>query len=105
MENEFEKIFLSCLGSGEILQWELDNDVNLVTYNEQKNHGIFSMVGMLFVFIPKKTKEEMFKDITSETIMDILRRERQDLYSILSKHPEGRKWVKKQIENFKKRFL
>ena len=106
-QNNFEQMFLSFLGSsGEMLQWELDNNINLAEYSEQKNPKVFSAAGMLLAFIPKKTKEEMFKDITSESILDILRRKKQDFYKIIITHPNnGRVWVHNQIQNFKKRFL
>ena len=104
-QNNFEQIFLSCLGSGELLTWELNNDINLVSYLEQKNPQTFSIVIFLLAFVPKKSKQEMFNEITPEGIFDILKRERQDLYRIIIAHPKGNIWVVKQIENFKKRFL
>jgi len=47
----------------------------------------------------------MLGDIDINRIMDLLKRERPDLFLILIQHPNGRKWMGEQIENFRKRFL
>lgn len=100
--NDFEKFFLSCLGSGENLKWELDNNVNLLDVIDPK---ILFAADIILALISRSKKEEIVNGIDADRIIGILKRERNDLYSILVQHPRGREWIGIQIKNFKKRFL
>ena len=97
-----EEFFISCLGSGEDLKRDLNSGINLVDCADKK---ILALADFVLVFIPKSKKEELFEEVTSETILDLLKRDRPDLYKIIIDYPNGRIWVGKQIENFKERFL
>jgi len=97
-----EEFFISCLGSSENLLWELDNNINLIDSADKK---VLIGIDIVLAFIPKSTKEEILGDVTSESILDLLQKERPDLHKILTEHPRGKIWVENQIEIFKKRFL
>lgn len=101
----FEEIFLSFMGDGNKLKWQLDNYINLVDYGEYTNKKAFHLFSILLSFIPKHRKEKTFGDVTSESILDLLKKERNDLYKIIIGHPRGVEWVRDQVENFKKRIL
>ena len=97
-----EEFFISSIGSGEKLKWELDNDVNLLQHADKTT---IIAADIILALIPKRKKEEMFKDVNKNSILDLLKKERQDLHRILMTHPNGIIWVGKNIENFRKRFL
>lgn len=97
-----EEFFISCLGTVEDLQRDLNSNLNLVDIADKK---ILALVNIVLAFIPKHQKEEMFEDVTSETILDLLKKERPDLYSIVIQHPIGKEWIGRQIEILRKRFL
>ena len=96
-----EEFFISCLGSSENLPWELDNNISLVDTVDKK---VLIGIDVVLAFIPKSTKEEILGDVTSESILDLLKKERPDIYKILNEHPKGKDWIKRQIEIFQKRF-
>lgn len=97
-----EELFISSLGAGENLKWELDNNISLLNIVDKT---ILLAADVIFAFIPKRKKEELFEEIDTNSILDLLRKERSDLYSIIIQHPNGKIWVGRNIENFKKRFL
>ena len=99
---KLEEFFISSIGSGEKLKWELDNDVNLLQYADKTT---IIAADIILALIPKRKKEEMFKDVNTNSILDLLKKERPDLFGILADHPNGIIWVGKNIENFKKRFF
>ena len=101
----FEEIFLSFMGDGKKLQWELDNYINLVDYCEMTNRKAFHFFNILFSLIPEHRKEAIFGDVTSESILDLLKKERPDIHEIIMRHPRGVQWVRDQVENFKKRLF
>lgn len=98
----FDEIFLSALRSGELLQWQLTNNVNLVEFADKKT---LLAVDVLLALIPKSKRRDMLGDVDTNRILNLLRKERPDLFLILAKHSNGRKWIEANIENFKKRFL
>ncbi len=97
-----EQIFLSCLGSGKQLKWELDNNVNLVHTADKK---VLMAIDVISSFISKSKKEEIFRDVSTKSVLDLLRKERPDLYGLIVDSPIGSEWVGRQILNFRKRFL
>lgn len=97
-----ERLFLSCLGSGKILQWELDNNINLAKQGDKK---VLIAVDVIVSLIPKRKKEKIFGDVSTNSILDLLKKERPDLHSIISAHSRGSEWVGQQIKNLRKRFL
>jgi len=101
-KKHLEEFFISSIGSGENLKWELDNDLNLLDVGDKKTLLIADIV---LSFIPKRKKEELFGDVDTDNVLDLLKKKRPDLYRILMNHPNGRNWVGKNIEGFKKRFL
>lgn len=98
----FEEIFLSFIGEGKKLKWQLDNNLNLIDLADKK---VLLAADVLLAFIPKSTKEGVFEFTDTGSILDLLRRERPDIYKTLIEHPNGRIWVGDQIINFKGRFL
>ena len=96
-----EEFFVSSLGSSENLKLELDRDINLVDTADKK---ILALADILFAFLPKSKKEELFRVVTSESILDLLRKERPDIHKILNEHQNGRTWINRRIEIFKVRF-
>jgi len=101
----FNEIFLSCLGSGKKLKWEIDNNINLVHYAKQNNGPLFSLINFFTYFVPKYKKQELFKDVSSRSIMDLLEKERPDIHKKIMEHSHGINWVDNQIINFKKELL
>ncbi len=97
-----DQLFLSCLGSGERLKWEIDNDINLA---EQGNKEVLIAIDVFVSLIQKRKKEEMFKNVNTNSILDLLKKERPDIFGILADHPNGKFWVGQQIKNLRKRFL
>jgi len=98
----FEGIFLSFIGTGENLKWELDNNINILDLADKK---VLLAADVLLAFIPKSTKEGVFESTDINSIFDLLKKERPDVYKTLIEHPIGRIWVGDQIINFKRRFL
>ena len=98
----FEEIFLSFIGTGENTKWELDNNINILDLADKK---VLLAADVILALIPKSTKEGVFDSTNTDLILDLLRKERPDIYKILIEHPIGRIWVADQIINFKKRFL
>lgn len=98
----FEEIFLSFMGDGKKLQWQLNNNFNILDLADRK---VLLAADVLLAFIPISTKEAVFESTDADSILDLLKRERNDLYEIIIKHPNGRVWVGDQIISFKKRFL
>ena len=98
----FEEIFILSLRSGELLQWQLANNINLLEFADKKT---LLAVDVLLALIPKSKRREMLGDIDANRIMDLLKKQRPDLFLILEKHPNGKIWVGQQIINLKKRFL
>lgn len=99
---DFDAVFLSFLKSGEKLKWELDNNVNLMEYADRK---VLLIADLLLALIPKSKKQEIIGEKNVNSVLDLLKRERPDLYSIIISYPNGRAWVERNIENFKRRFL
>lgn len=97
-----EEFFISCLGTGKDLQRDLNGNLNLIDTADKK---VLLAADIILALIPKSRKEELFGDVTSESVLDLLRKERGDLYSIIIQYPRGVDWVKRQIEIFRKRFL
>jgi hypothetical protein len=102
---ELEKLFISALGSNEILRWYLKYEINLVDYLDKEKKGTMMILDLVTVLIPRETKLEMIGDVSAERILKILQKERPDLYNTLIKHPRGVAWINNQTELFKKRFL
>ena len=98
----FEEIFLSFIGDGKKLQWELDNNINILDLADKK---VLLAADVILAFIPESTKEGVFEYTDINSILDLLRKERPDIYKTLIEHPIGRVWVGDQIINFKRRFL
>jgi len=98
----FEQVFLSCLGSSENLNWKITKNINLVESADKK---VLIGIDVILSFISKQKKEETFKGVSTDSILILLKRERPDVYGIIMDNPNGKIWVAKQIENFKKRFL
>lgn len=98
----FNELFLLSLRSGELLQWQLVNNINLLEFADKKT---LLAAEVLLALIPKSKRREMLGDIDINRILDLLKKERPDLYLIIIQHPNGRKWMGDQIENFRKRFL
>ena len=98
----FDELFLLSLRSSELLQWQIGNNINLLEFADKKT---LLAAEVILALIPKSKREEMLGDIDINRIMDLLKRERPDLFLILIQHPNGRKWMGEQIENFRKRFL
>ncbi len=98
----FEEIFLSFMGDGKKLQWQLDDNLNILNLADRK---VLLAADVILAFIPISKKEEVFESTSTESILDLLRRERNDLYEMIMKHPNGKVWVGDQIISFKKRFL
>ena len=100
-----EEIFLSTLGSPEKLEWYLKNNVDLVKYVEVQWSKSLIIADMVIAMIPKEKRKEMVGDIDPNRIIKILEKDRPDLFEILQKYPNGVDWIKKNIENFRGRFL
>jgi len=98
----FEEIFILSLRSSELLQWQLANNINLLEFADKKT---LLAADVILALVPKSKRREMLGDVDVNRIMDLLKKERPDLFLILTKHSNGRKWIGQQIENFKKRFL
>lgn len=102
---DIEQIFLAALGSNQRLKWYLQYDINVVNYLDSKFPKYMAVTDITVALIPKTKIREMIKDIDIERILKILEKERPDLYKTLHEHLNGITWLKKQIENFRKRFL
>ncbi len=98
----FDELFLLSLRSPELLQWQLANNIDLLESADKKT---LLAAEVILALIPKSKRREMLGDIDTNRIMDLMKKERPDLYLILIQHPNGRKWIGEQIENFRKRFL
>lgn len=98
----FEKIFISSLGSGENLKLEIDQNINLIDTADKK---LLLGIDVLLGFISKSRKEEELGGIDADKILYLLEKERPDVYGIIRDNPNGKIWVASQIINFKKRFL
>jgi len=98
----FEDIFLSFIGDGKNTKWQLDNNLNILDLADKK---VLLAADVILALIPISTKEGVFEFTDTNSILDLLRRERPDIYNILIAHPRGRVWVGDQIINFKRRFL
>ena len=98
----FEDIFLSFIGDGKNTKWQLDNNLNILDLADKK---VLLAADIILALIPISTKEGVFEFTDTNSILDLLRRERHDIYKILIAHPNGRVWVGNQIINFKRRFL
>jgi len=98
----FEEIFILSLRSSELLQWQLVNNINLLEYADKKT---LLAADVILALVPKYKRKEMLGDVDTNRIMDLLKKERPDLFLILTKHPNGRVWIAANVENFKKRFL
>jgi len=98
----FEDIFLSFIGDGKNTKWQLDNNLNILDLADKK---VLLAADIILALIPISTKEGVFEFTDTNSILDLLRRERHDIYKILIEHPNGRIWVGDQIINFKRRFL
>ena len=104
----FEDFFLMALGDGKddrMLRWYLENNINLVSYLDSSQPQIMGAIDFIFLLISKEKRKEMIGDTSSARILKIMEKKRSKLYSTLIKYPNGRGWVKANIENFKKRFL
>ena len=97
----FDDFFLSYFSTGERLQWQLDNKVNLVDYLKQTNTKFFYLIKIVFSFISKTEKERMFEEISCESILNLLKREKPHIYEKIINYPGGKEWVGDQVNNFK----
>ena len=100
-----EKLFLSALGQKEKLDWYLKHNVDLVKYTEVQWPKSFALADLAIALISKEKRKEIVRDIDTERIINILEKDRKDLFEVLQKYPNGKIWIEKNIENFKKRFL
>ena len=99
---KFEQVFLSCLGSSDNLSWKITNNINLV---DQADKKVLIGIDVMLSFISKQKKEEIFRGVSTDSILILLKRERPDVYGIIADYPQGKIWVANQILNFRKRFL
>lgn len=96
---DVESIFLSLLGSVNILKWYLKNNIDSISY-------IPSLwLDLTVAAIPKYKRRELLSDFNIDRVLDILKRQRQDLYKVLIDHPHGRRWLGEQIVEFRRKFL
>lgn len=103
MKVNVEQIFLSALGSNEKLKWYLQHNINVVEYlNNSSNY--LTITDLILAFVPKSKKTKMFEDFTIQKILDILAKDRPDLFKTIN-NPSGLGWMRDQIDNFEKRFL
>jgi len=100
----FENIFLSAIGSNQRLKWFLHHNINLVQYLDSVHTKSMAIADLILLTIPKKVVKKEVDKITIETILNVLERNRQDLYKIINT-PKGLGWLKEQVDNFRKRFL
>lgn len=100
---KFEQIFLAGLHSNQKLKWYLQYDINLVNYLDSAWPKYMAATDLLVALIPKHKVKEILEDIDKKRILEILKKERPDLYKTLT--TVNTDWLERQIENFKKRFL
>ena len=100
-----EKLFLSALGSKKKLKWYLKKNVHLLEYIEIQWPKSLILVDVAIALIPKEKRKEMVGDIDAGRIINILEKDRPDLFEVLKKYPNGKDWIEKNIENFRGRFL
>lgn len=100
-----EDIFLSALGSAKKLKWYLDNDINLINYLNSEYPQIMFLVNISLAFIPKNKLRAEIGEVNLKRILKIMEKERPDLYSTLIKHPNGLKWLQREIKSFEEHFL
>jgi len=100
-----EELFLSTLGSPEKLDWYLRQNVDLVKYIEIQWPKSLLIADLTSALIPKEKRKEIIGDIDAGRIIEILKKDRKDLFEVLQKFPNGKDWIEENIENFKKRFL
>jgi hypothetical protein len=105
MNINLEEFFLSTLRSNEKLEWYLKHNVNVVNYIDAKWPEYMAIADLTLALIPKDKIKRMLNDITSKRILEIIEKERPDLYKTITTHPNGRRWLVAQIGNFHKRFL
>ena len=102
---DLEALFLSALGSDKKLHWYLENNISLVDYIYSVWPGHMAMIDLTLAVIPKSKRREMLKDFNLRKILDILKRQRPDIYNILIKHRNGVRWLESQIVVFRRKFL
>ena len=96
---DVESMFLSLIGSVNILKWYLKNNIDSISYIPSLG------LDLTIAAIPKYKRGEILKGFNVDRILGILKRQRPDLYKVLIDHPLGRKWLGEQINSFRKRFL
>jgi len=100
-----EELFLSTLGSAEKLNFYLEKNVDIVKYVEIQWPKSLALADLALALIPKEKRKEMVGDVNSGRIINILEKDRPDLFEVLQKYPNGKVWIEQNIENFRKRFL
>lgn len=98
----FDELFLLSLRSSKLLQWQIVNNIDLLEFADKKT---LLAAEVILALIPKYKRKEMLGDIDANKILVLLKKERSDLYLIIIQHPNGRKWIGEQVENFRERFL
>lgn len=92
MTKDLEDLFLQCMGKPERLRQYIQADTDLYTYIN-KTYPNFVAFAKILARIRPDLKQEASK-VTHDDMLDLLRRRRPDLYTIVIS--EGMSWFKKQ---------
>ena len=102
---DVEAIFLSSLGSVNRLRWYLEHNIDLIKYIYSVWPGHMAIIDLTVATVPKSKRREILKDFNSRKILDILKRQRPDIYNVFINYQNGVGWLEEQIKGFKRKFL